>query len=255
LVPVGREVWTKFLAADLKSPRQLVEGFGRSLATKHLQIWTMQEGRALASLGVDGGLRKPAGRDYLLLVGQNAAGNKIDYYARRHISYGVHIATDGKTTGKAVVELANDAPSGGLPRYLIGPFGSLRDPPGLNRSYLSIYSPLGAAVSGASVDGKAVQVESHRELGLGVVSRYVEALSGKSATFKVNLTSVLSRLGEYRLLVQHQPGLRADALDLSISLPAGATPGHMSPGLHFEGGAVRWSGPLVADREFVIEYR
>ncbi|MGI8425562.1 MAG: sugar transferase [Actinomycetota bacterium] len=253
LLPVGREVWTRLLAGG-QSARVLAQSFGAILSTGHMQVWSGAEAPALRELGVDGSLKPAIDSDYLMVVGQNAAGNKVDYYARRSIAYEVHIGAGGKTSGKAEVIIKNGAPTSGLPTYILGPFADLKDPPGLNRTYLSLYLPAKTSGSAAKLDGKPVGLESHSERGLGVVSKFVETVSGNSSRLELKLQSALSRAGEYRLLVQHQPGLNPDQMRLSVRIPAGMVVKSMTGGMQVDGQRVIWRGNLVSDREFVVKF-
>jgi len=253
LLPVGREVWTRLLAGG-QSSRALAQAFGRAIATKHMKIWSGAEAAALKALGVDGSLKSAKGSDYMMVVGQNAAGNKVDYYARRRIAYQIDIGADGKTAGKAEIVLKNGAPKSGLPNYILGPFADLKDPPGLNRTYLSFYLPSQSGETGATLDGKSVGLESHSERGLAVFSKFLEIPSGQSSRLRFNLQSALSRAGEYRLLVQHQTGLYPDQMSLSVRIPAGATVKRASRGMRVHGRTVSWHGGLSADRQFLVRF-
>jgi len=253
LLPVGREVWTRLLAGG-QSSRALAQAFGRAIATKHMKVWSSAEAPALKALGVDGSLKSAVGSDYMMVVGQNAAGNKVDYYARRRIAYRIDIGFDGKTSAKAEIVLKNGAPASGLPNYILGPFADLKDPPGLNRTYLSFYLPSQAGQTGATLDGKSIGLESHSERGRAVVSKFLEIPSGQSSRLQLNIQSELSRAGEYRLLVQHQTGLYPDQMSLQVRIPAGATVKSLSSGMRAQGRTVSWHGALSADRKFLVRF-
>lgn len=77
--------------------------------------------RAFEISGAAGKLRDPVG-DFLGVFSSNAAGNKADFYLEPEISYEVQLGEDGSATGTASVQLRNQAPTGGEPPTVIGPF-------------------------------------------------------------------------------------------------------------------------------------
>lgn len=253
LLEVGREVWRQILSGEFTDPRAFAHPLGRAAAERHIEVWIPGEEAVLKRLGVGGGLDARPGADYLLVVGQNAAANKLDYYARRRITYRVQIGRSGEVAGLITVRLENPAPSSGLPRYVLGPFLE-GDPPGLNRSYTSVYVPLATGVVKAQQDGVPVEVESHREGGLSVASYFLEAEAGQTSTLSLSMIGRLARPGEYRLLVRRQPTLRADDFRLEVVLPPRAFVLEKSDGMQLEGRRLVWEGPLARDREFQARF-
>jgi hypothetical protein len=67
----------------------------------------------------------------------NAAGDKVDFYERRSVSYDVRLLPGGAAGGRAHVEMANTAPST-APRYVIGPYDSSFRA-GENVSFVGLY--------------------------------------------------------------------------------------------------------------------
>lgn len=253
LLEVGREVWSRLLAGNFSSPRALLGPMSDMVGTKRLQMWSRDEQKRIARLGAAGALHPSNGNDYLMVVGQNAGGNKIDYYARRRVSYGVDLSNPADPRGRVSVQIQNQAPSSGLPPYIIGPVNPV-DPPGLNRTFTSIYLPGSTGIVGAVVDGIASGVETKTEKGLLATSKFLDVLSGKTGTLTVQTRGVPAAPGVYRLRVQHQPSLNPDSLEIDIKLPEGTSVIEVTPGMKVDGNRVLWSGVLDSQKDFLVRY-
>ncbi|MEX0789298.1 MAG: DUF4012 domain-containing protein, partial [Actinomycetota bacterium] len=77
LIPVGQQVWSRLLAGNFSNPAALMVPMGDLVATKRIQIWSPDEIDRLKRLGLAGDLHPEEGADFLMVVGQNAGGNKI----------------------------------------------------------------------------------------------------------------------------------------------------------------------------------
>jgi UDP-N-acetylmuramyl pentapeptide phosphotransferase/UDP-N-acetylglucosamine-1-phosphate transferase len=253
LLEVGREVWSRLLAGNFSNPSALLEPLGDMVGTKRLQMWSREQQDRIMRLGVAGDLHPDDGSDYLMVVGQNSGGNKLDYYARRRISYKVDLTNPRDVRGAVDVAIENGAPSSGLPPYIIGPY-DLKDPPGLNRTFTSVYLPGYTGILRSTVDGRQVQVESKSEKGLLAASQFQEVLSGKTSTLSLQTAGIIARPGLYRLLVQHQPNLNPDFLEIDIELPDDTVISEVTPGMKIKDNHVTWSGKLDSQKEFLVRY-
>jgi hypothetical protein len=253
LLRVGRHVWTKLLTSEFADPRTFAGPMSAAVGRRNIQLWIPGQEELVRRLGVDGGINHSRGSDYLMVVGQNAAANKVDYYASRRVEYKVQIDPSGSFKGEVSVRVDNQTPAEGLPSSIVGPYLPT-DRPGLNRTYLSIFASPGTGVDGAWLDGKAVGVESERERELPVFSRFIEALPQSSTSLRTELVGKTAKPGIYRLRVQRQPSLKADRFRLEISAPEGAVITEVSEGLRISGGKAVWSGRLVRDLSFSVNY-
>ncbi len=254
LLPVGREVWSRLVSGNFSNPTSLMVPMGELVATKRIQIWSPGELDRLKRLGLAGALRRPADdADYLMVVGQNAAGNKVDYYAQRRVSYKVDLTNPTNVRGRVEVQISNRAPRGAKPGYIMGPVLP-NDSPGLNRTFTSIYLPMKAFVTEALLNGEPSGVESTNELGLGVASKFLEIPPQSSGRLAVNTQTSLPRSGRYKLVVQHQPNLHPDRMEVEITLPKGAFVYSHSPSLRLVGNHLKWSGSLDREMEFEVRY-
>lgn len=253
LIEVGNEVWRRLLAGNFLNPSALMVPMGEMVSTKRIQIWSPDELERLKRVGLAGELRPADGADYLMVVGQNAAGNKLDYYAQREISYRVDLTKPGQVQGRVEVNIANGAPMGAKPSYIMGPTLP-NDTPGLNRTFTSIYRPKTTNVLSALLNGNPSGVESTNELGLAVASNFVEIPPQSNSSFAIQTQGPLATPGTYKLVVQHQPNLHPDRLQLDITLPKGAFVYSFSPGMELVGNQLRWSGQLDRELEFEVRY-
>jgi hypothetical protein len=196
---------------------ELGRAVGTAAADGHLRVYARRgplQRKAIAA-GVAGRLERPAG-DYLQLVRQNAGANKLDYYASVSLRYDVRLRRDGSADATLTSRIGNRAQPAALPAYVIGPrFGGA--PPGLARSWVSAYSPLGSTLSGfAGPEGRTA--ESAEELGHAVHSWFHPVGPGRraSARLRLRLPQVVDAQGRYHLLVQRQPSLQLERLTVTV---------------------------------------
>ena len=161
--------------------------------------------------------------DSLLVINQNAAGNKTDFYLRRALTYEVQLRPDGdelRISSRLRVEMENQAPSEGLPSYVIGPFDD-RFEAGENRSYVSVYSPLDLV--GATWKDETIPLEEERELGRNVYSAFLSLPAGTTNSLELELEGTLTSLpgGWYELDLLHQPLLVAEHAVAEIEVANG----------------------------------
>ncbi len=194
--------------------RPLAEALQPMVKEKHLlaSAGARAEEPAFARLGLTGAMA-PVRGDSLAVVVQNASANKIDWFLRRKVDYGVTVdPRSGAVTAKATIQLTNLAPARGLPRYLIGNAVGL--PPGTSRMYVSVYSPL--LLKGSTLDGRPLSVDSGTEQGRGVYSTYVDVAAGATSTLALDLAGEVPTDVPYHLDLHRQPSAAAD--DVAVSL-------------------------------------
>ncbi|HVF31389.1 MAG TPA: DUF4012 domain-containing protein [Acidimicrobiales bacterium] len=214
LADVAEAVADKFTAADLPPPRALVAALAPAVAGHHLMLTSRQpaEQALFSSIGATGAL--PTAPDTLAVIGQNAGGNKIDWFLRRRTTYDVRLGDDGLVTATLKVELRNEAPAGGLPDYVIGSSRVPPDPLGVNRHLLSIYSPL--AAQHMEVDGGGVAFSSETETGRNVYTVELVLAPGASSVVVVELRGRVGGSGTYRLAVHRQPMVVPEQLRVNV---------------------------------------
>lgn len=150
-------------------------------------------------------------------------GNKIDWFLRRHVQYRPRVdTTTGALSAQLTITLENDAPSGGLPDYLIGNALPSMPPPGTNRLYLSVYTPWG--LTGARIDGVPATMESEKELGHPVYSTYLDVPPRAKVVLELDLEGRYPPAGGYLLDLHSQPLVTPDRVTVSLD---GRPPRHV----------------------------
>jgi hypothetical protein len=253
LESLARQTFEQLTTGDLPGPRVVADTLTDVVAGAHLHAYaTDPEQQALfRDIGIDGALPAVRDHDALAVVNNNAVGNKIDLYLHRTVDYAATWDPDsGEVEATATVTLRNDAPSSGLPRYVIGsPLApDSRPPPGTNRTYLSIYSPF--ALEGATVDGEPVMLESQRELGRNAYSLFLDIPpEGGTRTVELRLAGQVAADHRYELTVANQPLVVPDEVTVTVDV-AGERPGDVraDPPLAVDDGVASTSGPLADER-------
>ena len=249
---------------DPRHPTELLQGFGRALAGKHMQIWLSKEDeqRYVERMNWDGGIEPAEAGDYLYVVQQNVGGNKLNYVERQ-----VH-EMDVRFTGRAAlvstsVEVLN-AVVLPQPGYWLG------DSEGLHRPMINVYVPgraqlLDARVNGTLLPNPAPAIwtgdlpPEHREKGKKVWSATLEVPPRRSGRvlFDYRVPHALTqRAGRrvYRLSVQHQPKVRAEELRVNLTLPRGATEVR-AKGWRRRGQRLVWRGSVEEDMVLRVSWR
>lgn len=168
------------------NPAAMAERLGRAVLEGHLQLWAKDPAieAELSQTRITGELPTDA-VGFLQVVTQNTAGDKLDYYLRRTISYSGRLTgrsvdvghgTQPEESGFITVTLTNNAPPSGLPDYV-----SVRNdlppgtphPVGQDKVWVSVYIGAGGQLVAADVDGKARAMTSEVEKGLSVFSTEV----------------------------------------------------------------------------------
>jgi UDP-N-acetylmuramyl pentapeptide phosphotransferase/UDP-N-acetylglucosamine-1-phosphate transferase len=220
---VAHAVWSAATSSTLGSPQHMAEALGEAANDGHLTLWLAQprEEKVASAIGAAGSV-PTSSDDSLMVVTQNGAGNKVDYYLHRKVTYDLTLqpAHDGRTAqlhGRVEVQLTNDAPSSGLPREVIGPYDA-RFQPGENRAFVSVYTP--SDFVGATLGGRPVGLESAHESGRHVYSAFVSVPARSTRTLVITLSGQVPLVdGWYRLGILKQPTLRPDNVVVDISVP------------------------------------
>lgn len=179
------------------------------LRTRNVQIWAADPGEQLLLEELTAAGAFPSGiegSDLLAVVNQNSSANKIDWFLHRKTSYDFSFDPMlGRVDARLRIELRNDAPSTGLPHYVIGsdaPPGS-RTAPGENRTLTSVYTPL--RLESAALEGHPLEMEQDQEFGQHVYSAFVTVPPGGTRTLELRLSGPLDQFGSvYRLLLRSQ---------------------------------------------------
>jgi hypothetical protein len=255
---VASGVFEEFLAMDGRNMARL-RALGEAVADGHVKIYAndrrMREALALAH--ADSSLSSPSG-DLLAVVVNSGSGTKIDYWARREVSYEVQLGGRGEAKATTDVTLSNSAPKAGMPRYLIGPNLEGADA-GDQVSILTVFCPKECDLEGAERDGKKEPVSEGTELGTTWYQDYLTVPSGESSTF--TLRTFLKGVwegsgagGSYRLTFLNQTTIRPTHLRLVIHAPSGTIVQWASEPMKVDGGTAVWEGTPSPRMELEIRF-
>ena len=256
LSEVAQGAWQKLAGATFSSPKDLVDALAPAAAERHLQIWMRDNSNQsyLTKIGLAGNVAPVAGDGFGVVV-NNASANKIEFYLHRTIAYSATIdPANGTVRAAATIALRNDAPSTGLPDYIIGNrvVGEAL-PPGTNRLYVSLYSPL--ALVSITVDGRPVDFTHDTELGRNVYSVWLTIPAKSQVVLKAILGGPIVHIEkEYRLDVFGQPLVNVDHVSVTVA----STGRDLVPGQGFKRdrtGLLRGTGGSRRVQTFIATYR
>ncbi len=230
LTAASRATFDALVSRELPSPGEIGADLGDAMHGGHILFTTFGDDEqaffsGLRSTGAFLSGAEGAGptndpdhhSDWFSVRTSNADGNKIDSFLRRDVDYDATVdPAGGVVTATATVTLHNDAPSSGLPDYVIGNLYGL--PPGTNRLYLGFFTA--DELQSATLDGAALPIESQHEFSGHVYSSLVDLPPGGSATIVLHLVGSV-RLGPgatdgYRLAIGHQPLVTDDHLTVRV---------------------------------------
>lgn len=257
---VAASALDRFLRGEATgSPLEVMEVLAEAAAGRHLLLHSVDERVQDAFEDVElGGALGGGEGDYLAAVVNNAAANKTDYYADRTVEYTIDLEAGGGGRALAAVELVNEAPTEGLPDYVIGPYvrgASAGD----NRSLLSIYCAPGCEREAFRRSRGEGPLREETELGHPVFTTMVPLPSGAAERVELewSLRDVWVAVGDggrYRLTVQGQPTVRPTTFALDVRVPDGMVVTAASDGLEVEGDRARGQGVLVGTQSFDISF-
>jgi hypothetical protein len=256
-------------------PTQLIEGFGQSLAEKHMQVWMRDEAEQafVERMNWDGAIEQKTAGDYLNVVQQNVGGNKLDFFADMDTTIDVELSGHSARVATEV-SIRNGA---FLPqaRYVLGNVGRAAEtlPRGwaLHRPMINVYVPGRARLQRASVEGTRIDAPvaaawrgpeapaTHSERGKTVWTATLEIPLGEkgSTRYVYTVPGAVERAGQrwvYRLALQHQPKVRPETTTLRVSLPPGAR-AIKAAGFERRGDVLRWKKILRRDRLVEVSWR
>jgi hypothetical protein len=206
---------------DREKSAALLNATLKALQEKHLMFYFADEAlnEAVRALGWSGAQTPSADHDYLMVADANL-GNKSNHSITRQITYDVDIQTDGTLAVRAAIAydypayMAEQDPAVD-PRYH-GPLDY--------NNLMQVFVPLGSTLTSSEAPGtQAVQSETHT---LFISQVKVSYGSGERLAFSYTTPALIEPLGayqRYRLLLQKQPGMVGEMVQVQISLPPGAT--------------------------------
>ena len=182
LQAIARTVFERIASTSVT--RALASALTEAVATRHLLLYSTHpsEQTILEATPAAGAIPGGASSTVIATL-NNDAGTKLDYYLQESVSYRIACAR-GNTTGTLTMTLRNDAPTQGLPPYVIfrSDIPGGRSPiPGQTVSLLTVYLPGPASPFRMAVNGHEAGTAPGRELGY-VAYRLPITLNPQSTT-------------------------------------------------------------------------
>lgn len=228
-----------FISQKSFQPSQLAAVLGPMVAERRLVGYAEDpaEEKLIKRIGLDGSFPTADAGDFMTLVTQNAGNNKMDIYLHRSIAYDVTVDPEtGELTTTATITLRNDAPSTGLPRYVIGNRESSGQPDGVNWLWFNFYTP--HLLTSATYDGTPLAVGEQREFGRRVYQTYLAVPSGGEAVIQLQMKGTIDPSSTYELDWFQQPTVNTDRVEVTVRAVEGG-----------EGDAATTSEPITVTRE------
>lgn len=177
--------------------------------------------QALDLLGWSGRQESGIGRDYLMVVDANL-GNKSNSSIRRQITLDVDIAAGGSVSNRVTINYDYSDSVASLDPAVNPQFHG----PLTYNNLMQVYVPVGAQLT--EQIGSFINLAAHIGVNHHLFTSIVSVPYNTSERFQLAYTApnVVETVGEYQrysLLIQKQPGMREEGINLQISLPPGAT--------------------------------
>jgi len=174
---------------------KVLEALGHAVHEERLMVYSAdeEEQRLLAAAGLTHEVAETTA-PYANVVLGNLAGNKIDYYLERSISYRSGSCEGDQRTSTVEVKLTNTLTDVNLPPYVAGSLGNpqLKLPPGTNYSAVTLYGTTGGTIDGVTVDGQAMLFATGTERGHPFATAQVKIPAGKTVTVAYQVTEPTS---------------------------------------------------------------
>jgi hypothetical protein len=206
-----RTAFTKLTSGSLPSPNALATRLDPAVRQGRLLFWSNHpsEQPLLRRIGLAGAFPPTNGGDLLAITTQNAANNKIDAYLHRRIDDQVTFdPSTGSISATVTVALTNDAPSSGLPAYVIGNYTGHYLPSGTNYTWLTAYSPL--KLTSATIADEPLPFSSGPELGVSAYSTHLIIPPTNTVVLTLHLSGRVAAGPSYSLALRSQPMVNPD---------------------------------------------
>ncbi|MFP5322544.1 MAG: DUF4012 domain-containing protein [Acidimicrobiia bacterium] len=226
-------------SGTLPDPRDLVDALSRPVRAGRLLFATADdEPRPLLErLGLARALDVGT-VDHVLIAHDNQRANKMDAYLRRHATYDVEVAADGRLESTLTVELTNALPDGVDP-YVSGGGGSdpteVGLPEGLNRLVLAAYSTF--EPTSVTVDGEEVAFGASTVGPLTRTAVPVDVARGSTVEVRYRFAGTVPDSG-YSLTLTPNASATGDTVELRAEVD----------GLETAVARRRWDEVIILDR-------
>lgn len=189
----------------------------RATEERRIMLWSTQESEesVFASLNVDGALPESDKKtDRVGVYFQDNVGSKMNFYLQQSVTleHGV-CRGDGHQSSRINIGLTNGLPldaADSISPSILGAYAREKLEPGVQRMVVMVYAPPGSQITGATVDGAAVELEQLHDTDYPVAKFTVSIEPGVTSTMTVDLVSGES--GEKALEAQVTPMVNPTAV-------------------------------------------
>lgn len=264
------------------NPINLAANIGAAVETRHLSIFMRDPAlaTALSEIGWDGHLPHHPPGDFLMTVDSNMGYNKVGIYLERAVEYAVDLNPEPGPQALVTINYRHTGPPQTEPCYqgVSDEFEQGLDYLALADqcywNYIRVYAPEGSILmdssrhvvpgetmfNGVTWDSEAQLVAEQDGLTTFAVFLLVPQGGQETALFRYQLPGAVIQKDDgasvYQLTVYKQPGVRAEPLKVTISLPERSQIDHINPASGvIEGNRVFFETTLTANTVFTIRYR
>jgi len=203
---------------SLPAPKTLAQVLDPAVRTGRISFWSFHpsEQPLLRRVGIDGSFPRDKAADVFAVTTQNVGNNKIDAYLHTNIVDRISYDPGRRAVRSEVtITLHNAAPPSGLPPIVIDSNPQFGLPPGTNRTWLTLYSPL--ALRAVSVDGVPATMSAIPQLGVNAYSTYVNVPPLGTATVTVRLAGRVPDRLSLPVEVRVQPAATPEHIGVIVS--------------------------------------
>ncbi len=189
-----QQILARSIGADIEKLPQLLETITRLANHKHVMFYMHDVNlqNALTKLNWIGEIKNYDG-DYLHINDSNFAGGKSNLYVMQTVTQDIKVQDDGTVKKKITIDYKNDQP-----------FGIWLN--GINRDYVRFYVPKGSQL--VSSKGSEDKVNTIEDLGKTVFEAFIQVRPQNTRKLEMEFTSPYQPKGQYRMMIQKQPGAK-----------------------------------------------
>ena len=218
ILDVGERAFELILEGGLNDEDDL-ERAADAFAAGHIRFVSFEEEErsALEAVNATGDLEPTEGDSILVTVQNRGAGvenigSKMDFWESRNVSHGCELGSGDEMKCVTSVTLGNEAPKG-LPSYVTGggkPYGRMH-------SFVEVFVPAAAEITGLERDGKEPRVVIEEQADRVSVGLSVVVDRGKHTRIQLGYT--LPSEDGYSLLATPQPLAKDAGIDIALGVP------------------------------------
>ncbi|BBZ56364.1 DUF4012 domain-containing protein [Mycolicibacterium phocaicum] len=188
----------KKMTSSIQSPHQLLAALGKAVGERRIAVWSSSEiSQALLEQTPLAHQIPDDAAPYAEFVANNLAGNKMDYYLKREITYTADQCGGPTRNSTVTLKLTNDAPDTELPDYVAGVGGlssnvKLTMPRGSMLTSIKLIATKGSKLETAFANGQLAPVFAGVERGHPVFELQVVIPPKQSGVLTFHLTEPTS---------------------------------------------------------------